>query len=482
MFKPIPGNNQYIISLSQEFRDLDGNTVEVEKNEKGLVTLVLYGKEVKVCPGWLSLISHFEIRLKEPSFEKLLNVTFLERNIKFFRPVSGKFPVFKKPVIVIHSGKQYRVIPSYSLYAISKDGDLIEACSKNKVKIADVLRKKGVPLKNYPSAYIYDPDRTGYRYVYIHRLVAEAWVKHPNGDFVRKPVVNHKDADKKNFHARNLEWVSFSENNLHASNSGLKPETISCRVRDFVTGQVYKFPSKSQAAEFMGVTVTTLSVSNEYLRKGKLIKDRYEFKADTDESPWFYSKGMEKIKPGRYLVIVTGKDGTSELFSDIRDFKSRYSIWNVPNALACISVAEKKYPELKFKLIDNYNARPIQALKVATGKVVETKTIVQMEKLLGVSEYLIRSCLRGNPNWMYDGYVFRFKSQDPWTKEVIDMSAKRNKPLKAINLTSGEEVVFKSLRAASRALGITDRYWLKHCVENNVEYMGWKFEPYKEVT
>ena len=105
-----------------------------------------------------------------------------------------------------------------------------------------------------------------------------------------------------------------------------------------------------------------------------------------------------------------------------------------------------------------------------------------MEKLLGVSEHLIRSCLRGDPNWMYDGYVFRFKSQDPWTKEVIDMSAKRNKPLKAINLTSGEEVVFKSLRAASRALGISDRYWLKHCVENNVEYMGWKFEPYKEVT
>lgn len=55
---------------------------------------------------------------------------------------------------------------------------------------------------------------------YIHQLVAENFVT--NADPNENKVVNHKDGDKHNNHYTNLEWVSYSQNNQHAYNTGLK--------------------------------------------------------------------------------------------------------------------------------------------------------------------------------------------------------------------------------------------------------------------
>lgn len=73
-----------------------------------------------------------------------------------------------------------------------------------------------------------DTNNLGYRRVwlyapiakrmFIHRLVAMAFCE----NWPEEKVVNHKDGDKQNNTASNLEWVTRSENDLHAFRLGLR--------------------------------------------------------------------------------------------------------------------------------------------------------------------------------------------------------------------------------------------------------------------
>ena len=51
----------------------------------------------------------------------------------------------------------------------------------------------------------------------IHRLVAMHFKRNPDD----KPIVNHKNGNKKDNRASNLEWVTQSENVQHAWKKGL---------------------------------------------------------------------------------------------------------------------------------------------------------------------------------------------------------------------------------------------------------------------
>ena len=65
------------------------------------------------------------------------------------------------------------------------------------------------------------PKRTGYLLVQlgtnadthlVHRLVAQTFIPNPD----RKPCVNHKDGNRKNNATRNLEWVTYAENERYS--------------------------------------------------------------------------------------------------------------------------------------------------------------------------------------------------------------------------------------------------------------------------
>lgn len=111
-------------------------------------------------------------------------------------------------------------------------------------------------------------NKQGYKHYYIHRLVAEYFL--PN--VKNLPTVNHIDGDKLNNHYSNLEWASYSANNKHAYDHGLKHSNknnrnMSTKVKAFTEDEKlkYSFPSMREAERKLNLANGTVHMA---IKKG----------------------------------------------------------------------------------------------------------------------------------------------------------------------------------------------------------------------
>lgn len=95
-------------------------------------------------------------------------------------------------------------------YVDGRTGKLCKRWSRERIL------KSSVGTSGYPTTHIYTDEPIRHT-VMIHRLVAEYFISKIEG----KVFVNHIDGNKTNNLASNLEWVTFSENILHAIDTGL---------------------------------------------------------------------------------------------------------------------------------------------------------------------------------------------------------------------------------------------------------------------
>lgn len=90
----------------------------------------------------------------------------------------------------------------------------------------------------------------------VHRIVAETFIDNPLG----LPTVNHKDGNKHNNRVDNLEWVSYSENNMHALEHGLRHPRGTAILQITKDGTIVAgYKSTYEASRQTGLKVCSIS-------------------------------------------------------------------------------------------------------------------------------------------------------------------------------------------------------------------------------
>jgi len=93
-------------------------------------------------------------------------------------------------------------------YRISSNGDIYSFYKKGNLRPA---------VNNWGYNYVSLSKNNKAKSYTVHRLVALHFIENPD----KLPTVNHIDGNKLNNQVKNLEWSSFSDNQLHAYKTGL---------------------------------------------------------------------------------------------------------------------------------------------------------------------------------------------------------------------------------------------------------------------
>lgn len=131
-------------------------------------------------------------------------------------------------------------------YEITREGQVIN-------------KRSGRILKPQPNGKGYLRVMLGGKRYFVHRLVAEKFIPNPES----KEQVNHKDGNKTNNQADNLEWVTNQENRKHAVENGLQISGEKCPWAKLTKNDVLFIREHPEIdewdlADVLNVSVTTI--------------------------------------------------------------------------------------------------------------------------------------------------------------------------------------------------------------------------------
>lgn len=98
---------------------------------------------------------------------------------------------------------------------------------------------------------------------FLHRLVADAFIPNPEN----KEIVNHINGNKQDNRIENLEWCTYSENNVKAIKDGLRStkRKIICQYKNNML--IAKWRSISSASKYLNLPLGSISACLHYNEK-----------------------------------------------------------------------------------------------------------------------------------------------------------------------------------------------------------------------
>lgn len=122
-------------------------------------------------------------------------------------PTVDAVPVVRIPV---HGYEDKYVVDQFGrVYGVNRTVTVSDNGRIYEKPITGKPMKQSLHTKGYKTVTLTKDGKT--KTVYVHRIVAEAFIDNPD----KLPMVNHKDEDKTNNFAENLEWCSASYNRTY---------------------------------------------------------------------------------------------------------------------------------------------------------------------------------------------------------------------------------------------------------------------------
>jgi hypothetical protein len=342
--------NDYYVNILGKIVDKENNEICLnEINGKQYINLNWYGGIKNYETGLVVLASLERINVDIKFFNNI-KVLYKDGDCKNTSPINLTF-VFNK--IKIESNiRNFFIIPDHGDYAIDISGNVVNLLT-GKIRKWNLIHGPSLgnrkPGYKYTTLYIKCKERK----VYQHRVMCLVF-KEFDMDY-KDLVVNHIDGNKQNNHIDNLEWTTYSKNNKHAWQNGLRNlSSKNILIKDLLTNKILSF---------------------------KTIKDASIFFGDMDT----------------YYICKRLKDKSNTIYPDYLLFK-----YDDDSAWVNIDITNFHLNDPNYK---NY----FVARNVFTGDIVIFENVDESMDLFSVPPRIVLDHSRNNKILPYNGYNFRFR-------------------------------------------------------------------------
>lgn len=455
------------------------STVILNKHDKLIVNL--QGVELEVTAEWLFCYAKLKIQFPKEYVEHVKDLELFIPNNPGSAHYSNTSPkaYFKNPIRIEHylpayrRVEEFRMIPYSPTYAISQDGYILDLIN-DKINIPALYEKRHDYVKH---------ELRGVQFRH-HILVASAWCI--NYDKQECIEVDHINGIRNDNRAVNLRWVTRSENQRNAYNTGYAT-TTPCVVKNLVTGEVKNYVSLAEASRDMDRGY--INTKNVNLKTGKpyIIKKNGEwFQMQFDLGVPVKWVTLEKaqelyntVTRDRYSLTIKSKTNPDEIYTYcnldeiskfINDGKKYISLNEAISAIERTG----KYVTYKKSIISN-NELAYIARNLETGEILYANSTTPLITATGVTKSSIRKSAFFNGKYKFNNWVF--KVDDGTEFDEPEMPPTRRMHIIADNGRNRYE--FNSMREMSRYFNIAHGT-IQYCIKNGLDVNGYKIQVTRE--
>ena len=460
----IPGNNNYQIDEKREITRIDGHASTL-KSDGDKIYIELYGYGKNVEKEWLYWLAYFKLELPKEYRHHIFNFIFKDNGALKHIKIDKKIVLFKEPVYLIDKKDMgdYMLIARFPNYAVKYDGTIYNLKYK---KILPVRKREDEYVR---TAIVDQADLYARSPKTLHRIVAHTYIKNAYKiDFVKYPLIDHKDGDKTNCHYTNLRFMSYKQNNKAAVDQGLRSDSKAIKIRDVYTGEIKNFDCTTDAAIYMERSKFTFDSVKDKHKIFRSEKGDFEIKLLDDKTKWFYEDTSKIFTTNQKVrVTIEKEDGTKLVLNNLADFIQKVfdGKKSADSVQSSIELYKKRYPKDKVcvLLLNNYVTETLYvARNVDTCEEHKFTNRKELETYTGISKSCIQKSISNRGAYQYGSWIFK-KDQDIWNDLVHVTNKQQTILLK--NIETKEEKVFKSLRSVSAFIGY-DKKTIKNMIEH----------------